>query len=144
MAQGFMIWKRGGRGDGAAEPVQKISGHAWPARERNPYSNSGPVPGAWGSGGSAPPGQHCGLRRRRPKGGKQPSPPRPPRPRLVTDDLDFYRGGDFGVQADPDLVRPDGLDGVGHLDPALVELRATGGADCLGNVARAHRAEQPA
>ena len=63
---------------------------------------------------------------------------------LVSDDLDVDGGGDFGVQTDPDLMGPDGLDRVGDLDPAPVELRATGGADRVRDVTRADRAEQPA
>src|SRR6266487_6486512 len=59
-------------------------------------------------------------------------------------DLDVECGADLGMQADGDLVRPDGLDRVAYLDPALVQARPAGRADGLGDVRRAYRAEQPA
>src|ERR1039457_3610607 len=63
---------------------------------------------------------------------------------LASGDLDVDRGADVGVQPDPDLVRAHGLDRVGHLDPAPVELRAARPAHRGGDVSRPDRAEQPA
>ena len=64
-------------------------------------------------------------------------------PRSGADDLDVQRGADLRVQPDRNLVRPEGLDRVAHLDAAPVEFGAARGADRGRDVRRAHRAEQP-
>src|SRR5690242_1375699 len=46
---------------------------------------------------------------------------------LLPDDLDFDGGGHLGVQSHLDLVRSDGLDRAGQLDPAPVEFGAASG-----------------
>src|SRR5215472_8368384 len=61
---------------------------------------------------------------------------------LLPDDLDFDRGGHLGVQPHLDLVRPDGLDRAGQLDPAPVEFGSASGAHRLRDVRGADRAEQ--
>src|SRR5215510_8239733 len=66
----------------------------------------------------------------------------PPGPLLLPDDLDFDRGGHLGVQPHLDLMRPDGLDRAGQLDPAPVEFGPPGGAHGLRDVGGADRAEQ--
>src|SRR6185312_5183058 len=63
---------------------------------------------------------------------------------LAGRDLDVDGGADLGVQPDPHLVRPHGLDRVADLDPAPVELGAAGLAHGRGDVRRADRAEQAA
>src|SRR5271165_1383363 len=63
---------------------------------------------------------------------------------LAGDDVDVDWGADLGMQADPDLVRTEGLDRVANLDPAPVELGTARLTDRRRDVGGPDRAEQPA
>src|SRR6478752_9403590 len=67
-----------------------------------------------------------------------------PAPRSCSggDDLEGEGRCDLGVQTDGRLVGAERLDGLLHLDLALVELGATRGLDGGGDVAVADRAEE--
>src|SRR5271165_1016759 len=63
---------------------------------------------------------------------------------LAGDHVDVDWGADLGMQADPDLVRTEGLDRVANLDPAPVELGTARLTDRRRDVGGPDRAEQPA
>src|SRR6478609_7756771 len=61
--------------------------------------------------------------------------------RILGDDVEAELDGDFGMQADLNLVLAEGLDRLAEVDAALLE-GDTGGGELLVDVVRGDRAEQ--